>query len=76
MSAKILTSHQVNIDSRFYQTKELTVDQTAEIIRAQTANIKALADLPVKTAKILEQIAELEADLDTFVQHMNDLPKA
>jgi hypothetical protein len=72
MSLKIKTTYTV----QGAETKNWTIDATAEAIREQTANIKALEDLPVKTNKISEQIEELKADLTAFIDHMDSLPKS
>ena len=72
MSLKIKTTYTV----QGTETKNFTVDFTAEAIREQAANIKALEDLPVKTNKISEQIEELKADLTAFIDHMDSLPKS
>lgn len=74
MSTKVITTHKVETSKGFFYTKDLTVDQTAELIRGQTANINALTALPIKTTKIEAQIAELQVDLSAFIEHMNELP--
>lgn len=66
-SAKITTSFKVN----GVETSSLSNAQVSEIIKEQTASIKALTDLPVRTASLDKRIATLQTELNDFIAHMD-----
>lgn len=69
MSLKITTSYTVT----GVETKKLTVEATAELIRVQQQTIKALKDVSPQTNAMEKRIAVLEDELTAFVNHMDSL---